>query len=311
MTGGVGADSGTVAACSAASLAADEPTAGTAAVARSWLAVEQPGPWGRSALTESGLDRGVGRALDIGSAGTGVRVVLVRQPGRPADDRPGRRRVLAASTAPGVTWLAERLVEDVGELAALDLARLGQGEVPPGFRLRERSAYLVCTNGRRDRCCALAGRPLAAALAGTVPEEVWEVSHLGGHRFAPTSLLLPHGYSHARLTEPLAREVLAAAAGGRVALPGLRGRSTWERPGQAVEVALRERHGLVGLDDLRDVRVEPGGERGTWTTTVTAGDGRAWRAGVRSVEHPAARPESCGAVALPVESFALDALVPA
>ena len=58
----------------------------------------------------------------------------------------------------------------------------------------------MCTNGRRDRCCALLGRPLAAEIVAAGHSEVWEVTHLGGHRFSPTMLVLPHGYAYGRLT---------------------------------------------------------------------------------------------------------------
>ena len=44
---------------------------------------------------------------------------------------------------------------------------------------------LICTHGSRDRCCGSLGVKLARCLreAGA---DVWEVSHIGGHRFAPT-----------------------------------------------------------------------------------------------------------------------------
>ncbi|HEU5385864.1 MAG TPA: sucrase ferredoxin [Streptosporangiaceae bacterium] len=48
---------------------------------------------------------------------------------------------------------------------------------------------LVCTNGKRDRCCAVRGRPVAAAIADATGWDTWESSHLGGHRFAATALL--------------------------------------------------------------------------------------------------------------------------
>ncbi|OFO15701.1 hypothetical protein HMPREF3088_02985, partial [Corynebacterium sp. HMSC22B11] len=36
---------------------------------------------------------------------------------------------------------------------------------PPGARRVDHPILLVCTHGRRDRCCAVRGRPLAAALS--------------------------------------------------------------------------------------------------------------------------------------------------
>ena len=44
---------------------------------------------------------------------------------------------------------------------------------------------------------------VTAALARVFPDEVWECTHLGGHRFAPTALVLPTGYSYGRLDQEL------------------------------------------------------------------------------------------------------------
>jgi hypothetical protein len=53
----------------------------------------------------------------------------------------------------------------------------------PG-EVSEEPIYLVCTHGRHDACCAVRGRPVAAALAAAYPERTWECSHIGGDRFA-------------------------------------------------------------------------------------------------------------------------------
>ncbi|MCZ9337866.1 sucrase ferredoxin, partial [Streptomyces sp. TRM76130] len=50
--------------CSTVSQDLDEPVSATAATARTWLLLEQPGPWGAKALTSSHLDPALGRALE-------------------------------------------------------------------------------------------------------------------------------------------------------------------------------------------------------------------------------------------------------
>jgi hypothetical protein len=40
----------------------------------------------------------------------------------------------------------------------------------------------------------------APQLSASRPNQVWECTHLGCHRFAPTGLLLPNGYAYGRLT---------------------------------------------------------------------------------------------------------------
>ena len=49
---------------------------------------------------------------------------------------------------------------------------------------------------------------------------VWEVTHLGGHRFSPTLLILPFGYAYGRARAPHVREVLQGVREGRVVVTG-------------------------------------------------------------------------------------------
>jgi hypothetical protein len=54
---------------------------------------------------------------------------------------------------------------------------------------------LICGHGRRDRCCGTLGTrlilQLAASHAGGDNVRLWRTSHTGGHRFAPTMIVLP------------------------------------------------------------------------------------------------------------------------
>lgn len=236
--------------CTTASRDLDEPLAGTAATARTWLLIEQPGPWGAKALTESHLDPVLGRALEAAAEGTGVRIALIRRPGRHADcGTLTERHVYVAHTTPGNVWLHSAMTSNPEQVLNLDFAALGMGD-PHTFEtvLQGRPhtgdpLALVCTNGKRDRCCALLGRPLAAELATSGVEGVWEVTHLGGHRFSPTLLVLPYGYAYGRAEAHAVKEALQGVQEGRVVTEGCRGRSAWERPGQAAELAVRQATG--------------------------------------------------------------------
>ncbi|WP_031073788.1 sucrase ferredoxin [Streptomyces sp. NRRL WC-3742] len=283
--------------CASASLELSEPLAATAATATTWLLLEQNGPWGAHALGESHLDAAVGEALDAASEGTGVRVALIRRPGRHADCLPSaRHEVIVAHTVPGRGWVRRAQVADPAELLGLDFAALGAGD-HAGFGAEHVGGpvALVCTNGRRDRCCALLGRPLAADLAAAGHSEVWEVTHLGGHRFSPTMLVLPYGYAYGRLTAESAKEVLAATAAGHVVPQWSRGCSGWARPGQAAEHAVRLATGETAVDVLT-VAQRPDGE-GRWLVSVVHRDGRAWEVDVIEAFSEPARPESCGRAA--------------
>ncbi|MCN9242480.1 sucrase ferredoxin [Streptomyces sp. RY43-2] len=285
--------------CTAASRHLDEPLAGTAATARTWLLLEQPGPWGAKALTSSHLDPALGRALEAATEGTGVRVALIRRPGRHADcGTPAVRQVYAAHTVPGRTWLYSATTTAPERLLGLDFAALGDGDphtVDAVLRGRPHTGdplALVCTNGKRDRCCALLGRPLAAELAASGVDGVWEVTHLGGHRFSPTLLVLPFGYSYGRAQAPHVKEILQGVREGRVVVEGCRGGSAWERPAQAAELAVRTASREDTANALTVVRTEGAAPR--WEVEVAHADGRRWRVVVARGASLPPRPESCG-----------------
>ncbi|MFI6559806.1 sucrase ferredoxin [Streptomyces sp. NPDC050534] len=285
--------------CSTVSQELAEPIAGTAATARTWLLLEQPGPWGAKALTSSHLDPALGRALEAAAEGTGVRIALIRRPGRHADyGTSAARQVYAAHTAPGSAWLHSATVDDPRALLDLDFAALGRGDqhtfdaALAGRPHTGGPLALVCTNGKRDRCCALLGRPLAAELAASGVEGVWEVTHLGGHRFSPTLLVLPYGYAYGRAQAHAVKEVLSGVQEGRIVVEGCRGSSAWERPGQAAELAVRTAVHEYGADALRVVATS--GAAPHWHVTVAHVDGRRWSVEVAQGASLPPRPESCG-----------------
>jgi hypothetical protein len=285
--------------CASVSRDLDEPISGTAATAKTWLLLEQPGPWGAHALTSSHLDPALGRALERAAKGTGVRIALIRRPGRHADcGTPSVRRVYASHTAPGNVWLHSAEVRDPRRLLDLDFAALGAGDHHSfGATLDGRPhpgdpLALVCTNGKRDRCCALLGRPLAAELSASGVEGVWEVTHLGGHRFSPTLLVLPYGYAYGRVGAHAVKEILHSVQDGRIVVEGCRGGSAWERPGQAAELAVRTAAGEYTADALSVVRMDGAAPR--WEVTVAHVDGRRWRVVVAQSASLPPRAESCG-----------------
>jgi hypothetical protein len=187
-------------------------------------------------------------------------------------------------------------VTDPKELLDLDLARAGAGEAGLLGTTVTTPLLLVCTNGRRVVCCALLGRPVAAALAGEHGEAVWECTHIGGHRFAPTAVLLPTGYSYGHLDETAAGRLLTDGPG--VATDGCRGRSTWSAAGQVAELAVRELAGERDPDALTVGAVsEPIG--GGWLAEVSHVDGRHWRVAVGAREVSAGRIASCTAALTP------------
>ena len=236
-------------ACSLLSLSVDEPLAATAPNPQAWLALEQPGPWGRKAPSASHLDRVLGAELDARAKAAGVTLVLIRRPGRHADTHDvTRRTVLAAHPAAG--WLEQGVVDDPAALLDVDLEAMAAGIPPRLGTAPESPLVLVCTNGRRDLCCAEVGRARVTALAPVLGDSLWESSHLGGHRFAPTVLLLPSGVVLGRAS---AQDVLDALA-GRLPLHAFRGHSALAPAAQAAEGQVLAE---IGAHEAGRLRIEP------------------------------------------------------
>lgn len=236
---------------------------GTAAPAPRWLLVEQPGPWGRDALAESRLDSAVTAALRLRARDASVRVQVIRRPGR--HDPPVRRRWALVDAEPGQEAVRWGTFADDRELLGLPLTHAElppAADLPPAVDLPaegpagqlppdEAPILLVCTHGRHDPCCAVRGRPVAAALQATYPEWTWETSHVGGDRFAANLVVLPHGLYYGHVGPQSAVAAVEAFRHGRV-LPGLlRGRSAYPSPAQAAQHHVRaERAGYEALDAL-------------------------------------------------------------
>ena len=253
--------------CSVRALARGDSPVATASPVQRWLLIEQPGPWGRDALTESRFDREVAPALARRARAENVRLLLVRRPGdRLADS--GRRWAYGDNRAgrEGLWWSVR------GSDAEL-LTAPWDGSVG---KAASRPTYLVCTHGGHDACCALRGRPLARALPAPGPADVWECSHLGGDRFAANVVVLPYGFYYGQVPGD-GGELVRAHERGQVALPWLRGRAGVPAPGQAAQHHARQELGLLGIHDLAVVSIEtrtpPGAEVERWVVVLAGPEG--------------------------------------
>lgn len=228
--------------CSAASLDRGEDLAGSAAAAPAIVLLEYPGPWGISALRDARLPEGLGPRLASAVREAGVKLLLIRRPGRPLEV-PDGHRVFAIHAGRWAAWAETAVLDRPEDLLDLDLTALRAG-TSVGLEPHERPVFAVCTHGRHDACCAERGRPVAAALAAAHPEETWEISHLGGDRFAANMLLAPDGLYYGRLDPQAALAVAAARLRDEVELDHLRGRAGRPMPVQAAEIALRRHLGV-------------------------------------------------------------------
>jgi hypothetical protein len=271
--------------CSDAARARCDPLAGTASHVRGWLVLEDPGPWGRDAWLDARLPEGLGRELLDRARRAGVRPLLARRPtDRDGSRVPRARRAFAAFSRPGRAALVTTVLADPAAVLDVDLEGLAGGRLPDWEPMAE--PFLgVCTHGRHDACCAIRGRPVAQALAAVEPEATWEVSHLGGDRFAANLLALPAGLYFGGLGPDTVAGVVATFRAGAIDPAHFRGRSGWPMSVQVAESALRAH---LSYAARRGIHLRGSERRGDTRVVTFELEGRAWRVAVHREEAPPA-----------------------
>ena len=82
-------------------------------------------------------------------------------------------------------------------------------------------------------------------MANIAGEEVWQCTHLGGHRFAPAVVTLPDGAFYGRLESSEVKDLVGATTRGDLVLERLRGRCIFDPVCQTAEWFLRQRTGVL------------------------------------------------------------------
>ncbi len=77
------------------------------------------------------------------------------------------------------------------------IKKILDGKKEKEFREEQVRELWVCTQGSHDVCCGSEGTALSLEANKNLPGvKVRRVSHLGGHRFAPTAVTFPDGRTH-------------------------------------------------------------------------------------------------------------------
>ncbi len=233
--------------CASLSAETGESLAATASRVDHWILVEYRRLWSREPVGGSGLADEVKEHLRAQiRALPRSRLLFVKRPDRRRDDAVAVFYADAREERPRLYGLE---LADHASLRSLEFARALAGE-PVGER-RDHPLLLVCTHGKRDRCCAKFGRPLYDELSEQVEaDRLWQSTHLGGDRFAANLVCLPEGLYYGRVEPAAVSGILREYEAGRVALEHYRGRSCHPFPVQAGERAVREATGLTGLGEL-------------------------------------------------------------
>lgn len=242
--------------------------AGTAGSYSGYLLVDVPLPWPRD-ISEVPEIAALGDLL----AGSGLRVQAMVPTS-------SERKVVLYERGAG-SWTGDltgrSLSIETDLRSSVEELLAGSGEIASGRDL------LVCGHGRHDVCCGSAGTDLVVALSkDALPPDVrlHRTSHTGGHRFAPTFIVLPEATLWAFADVDLVKRVLGRSGDATDVVDRYRGCSAL--PGQRVQALDREVLRVAGWDLLGWAR--EGEELGSGSVRLSAvtdeGLRMAWEAGV-------------------------------
>ena len=291
--------------CSELSRRAGEGVAGTASTGAVWLLLEYPHGWGRRAFESSALSPEVKKFFaDTLARIRHSRLLFVKTDRGRTDARMNLFVVRCRERAPFAVRLRLEKYEDV---RAYDLAAVASARDAQGGEACDEPLFLVCTHGRRDKCCAKFGFPLYNALRDFAGGAVWQSSHVGGDRFAGNLVCFPHGLFYAHADADSARRIVEEYRAGRVVTEKFRGRACYSHFIQAAESFVRAESGLSGVEELRFLSAEPGGAEDWRVRFAEREGGRVHEALVRRRASDFRNPITCdSAEEQPVPQFVLE-----
>jgi hypothetical protein len=231
--------------CSDASLEAGEEMIGTAPRVDYWLLVEYGQVWQSDALGASSIPTSVKERLtSIAQNTSNLRVELIKGGG----EGEGLSFFVALSDE-RAPRLFKFSLDSYSDLLDIDIPHVLSSPDSYSAHALPSPLFLVCTHGTYDACCARLGLPLWRKLKAHGELCVWQATHVGGHRFAPNIVCLPHGIYYGRAFGEEALDLALGFKEGRLSLENLRGRSCHPREAQAAEYFLRRETGSTRIDD--------------------------------------------------------------
>lgn len=235
--------------CSDLSRETGESMVGTASIVDVWFLLEYAGLWRAKATDDNELPQPVKDWLNEQLAtANNARVQFIKR--NRAGDTAGISFFIALTTEVEPR-LYQLNLDSYEELFKLIVPAILSGDSNYDEFIWAGPLYLVCTNGKRDRCCTRFGATLFQALAERVGDSVWQCTHLGGHRFAPTLVAFPDGAYYGHLTPAELEPFVESQERGEIYLDNLRGRCCYDKVTQAAAHYLRQKTGILERAGLR------------------------------------------------------------
>jgi len=239
--------------CAEASYQAGESPIGMASGSWHYVLIECPLPWPHQAAQAKSVPENLRELMnELRQTQQSVRFLFIHN--KTLRLEAGSRVILLSCPQQRTQGLHkyETQVGDLSQVAPLVRNYLTYGanaDLDNSSAIRD---ILVCTHGTHDKCCGKYGRPFyqeACEITASLPNvRVWESSHFGGHRFAPTAIDFPEGRFYGFLNRDFFTSILQRSGDISCLNQIYRGWSILPRPVQILEKELALLHGWHWFD---------------------------------------------------------------
>ncbi len=239
-----------------------EDIIGSAPSYQTYIMVECPYPWAENAFKSQGVPQNLRELVaEVKEANLSIRFLLTLPP-QPDPENQTRVLIFQKQSGLAVGYKKQAIkvsnITDVAPLLNKYLTSEGLQIEGKASRIRD---FFVCTHGSHDKCCSRYGYPFFRQGVAMVEklglEDVgfWQVSHIGGHRFAPTLISLPDGRYYGALDQESLQAILLHQGDITCLNRVYRGWGLLPRKVQVLERELILRHGWEWLSNSVSCRI--------------------------------------------------------
>jgi hypothetical protein len=214
--------------CFENSVQASEQLFGTVPHINFWILIEYKNSWEEKAFNNCSIDTGVKTAIrDLAGKYPKSRIQLIK-------NEYGKKDYIKLYIA--ITTENQKEVYEFKINSYKDILDIHFENELSDKILKSNPLILVCTHGSYDQCCGEKGLELFNYLNHYEKDfEVWQTTHLGGHRFAANILILPDGIYYGRVNKDNFEKIRNSYLNNKLEAGLLRGRCFYHPDVQAAE----------------------------------------------------------------------------
>ncbi len=234
--------------CSGSSINAGERMFGTAPNVNFWILIEYTRQWEEKAFNNCSISKEVKDTIkNLAGMHPKSRIQLIKR-----SSKSSKLRLYIAVTKSSENKVFEFALDSYDQILTIDFEKA----LKNSDHISAKPLLLVCTHGSYDKCCGTKGKQLYNNLVIKEKDfEVWQTTHLGGHRLASNILLLPDGTYYGRVDEDNYSKLKEHYLKNSLYPQLLRGRCFYSSDEQAAEYFLAMDNNDTEISNFRLVQV--------------------------------------------------------